>query len=170
MWSGFLIDYYKIRHSILQLRRVNIKIIAENLIQFDKNFGETKEEIIKELAKILDAEGRLKNHDQFLEAVYAREELSTTGVGYQVAIPHGVTDAVDIPSVVFARLENEVDWNSLDDQPVKLVFLIASPKNSDENYHLKVLASLSRRLLDEEFIGNLLRSTDKSFIIESLKV
>ena len=94
------------------------------------------------------------------KAILAREELSTTGIGDGIAIPHGKTSAVKKAALAAAISKNGVDYDSLDGAPAKLFFMIAVPNNSD-NLHLEVLARLSTILMDEKFRANLIDCTDK---------
>jgi len=132
-----------------------INIINQNLIKL-KLDGNSKEEIINELAIKINEEGRLNNLNDYLDEVLRRESLSTTGIGFGVAIPHGKTKAVITPTVAFGRSKHGVEWESLDDQPVYMVFLLAVPEEAASNTHLKILAALSRKLMNEEFRQSLL--------------
>lgn len=144
-----------------------INIINENLIKLDiKN--NNKEEIIKQLAVLIDSENRLNNFDEYVEEVLNRESLTSTGIGFGIAIPHGKCSAVKIPTVAFGRLSEGVEWDSLDDKPVQVIFLLAVPEAAASNEHLKILAALSRKLLDESFRENLLKIDDKEHLMKLL--
>lgn len=97
----------------------------------------------KELNKIGDVEA-------FKAAVLAREGEYSTAVGFGVAIPHGKTDAVLEPFLMFARVK-PMDWKALDGNPIDLIFLIGVPEKDAGTLHLQVLAALSRKLMKEEF-------------------
>lgn len=68
-----------------------------------------------------------------------------------IAIPHGKSNAVKKPSVVFGIKQSGVDWKSLDGTDAKLIFMIAVPKESEGNEHLKILQMLSRKLMDDSY-------------------
>lgn len=125
------------------------ELINESLILLHLN-SNTKEEVIKELAYALEDEHRLNDLDEFVKAVLERESLSSTGVGYGIAIPHAKSKAVKTPSLVFGRHEKGIDYDSLDGEPSDLFFLIAAP-HGGENLHLQTLAKLSRKLMNDEF-------------------
>ena len=91
---------------------------------------------------------------QFRKQVYAREEESTTGIGEGIAIPHGKCDAVKKPGLAAMVIKNGVDFDSLDGEPVTLLFLIAAP-NTKDNVHLDVLSKLSVLMMDENFSDSL---------------
>ena len=98
--------------------------------------------------------GKIKDRDGYAKQVYAREEESTTGIGEGIAIPHGKCDAVSSPGLAAMVVKDGVDFDSLDGEPVSLIFLIAAP-NTKDNVHLDVLSKLSVMLMDEEFTAAL---------------
>lgn len=98
--------------------------------------------------------GKLMDVEQYRAQVYAREEESTTGIGEGIAIPHGKCDAVKTPGLATMVIKNGVDYDSLDGEPVTLLFLIAAP-NTKDNVHLDVLSKLSVMLMDENFTTSL---------------
>ena len=98
--------------------------------------------------------GKINDEEAYRSQVYAREEESTTGIGEGIAIPHGKCDAVSRPGLAAMVIKNGVDFDSLDGEPVTLLFLIAAP-NTKDNVHLDVLSKLSVMLMDEEFTENL---------------
>ena len=88
------------------------------------------------------------------EALAAREKLGSTGFGGGVAIPHAKFPGLAQVTAVFARLAQPVDFQSVDDLPVDLVFMLLSPSDSGA-VHLKALARVSRRLRDKAFLEKL---------------
>ena len=110
----------------------------------------TKEEAINKLVDLMDATGRLSDKEEYKKAVLARESLSTTGIGDNIAIPHAKTTAVKEPGLAAMILTDGIDYDSLDGEPAKLFFLIAAPEG-ENNLHLDVLARLSMMLMDPEF-------------------
>lgn len=142
-------------------------IINESLINLNI-MSATKEEVIRELAKLADAEGRLEDIEAYVKAVLHREEDYSTAVGFGVAIPHGKTNAVKEPFLIFAKV-NQVDWDALDGEPVDLVFMIGVPEESAGSLHLKILAGISRKLMKDEFREGLRASQTEADVIELLK-
>jgi len=103
-----------------------------------------------------------------LKAVFEREEESTTGVGDGIAIPHAKGDFVTKPALISIVFKDGVEFDSLDGEPIKVLFLIAAPKSSGEdNAELEVLSRLSKLLMDSEFVSKLQNSTNAE---EFLKV
>lgn len=108
-----------------------------------------KKAAISELAGTFVAEGVVTNESVYLEAVMKREAESTTGIGFGVAIPHGKSSAVTEPSLAFGRSQAGIQYDSMDGQPVHLMFLIAVPETSNDE-HLRILIKLSRKLMHED--------------------
>ena len=119
-----------------------IEILDVNLIDLELE-ASSKDEVIHQLCSLLYENGRVKDLEKFKEAVYEREQIGETGMGNQIAIPHGLTDQVNKASVAIAKVKNPVEWESLDDQPVRLIFLLAAPTNELEKTHLQMLAQLA---------------------------
>ncbi|MGP6140443.1 MULTISPECIES: PTS sugar transporter subunit IIA [unclassified Jeotgalibaca] len=84
-------------------------------------------------------------------ALEERERLSTTGFGDGLAIPHGKVAGLDMPAVIFMRLEQPVEWEALDDNPVTECFFLMIPASDTTNVHLKLLSKLAYHLADEEY-------------------
>lgn len=110
-----------------------------------------KNECIKLLADAMEKSGILRDKEAYIETVLKREESGTTGVGFGIAIPHGKSSGVGEAGLAFARLKSPVEWESLDEKPVFLVFLIAVPQESAGDQHLRILMNLSKKLIDDEF-------------------
>ncbi|WP_411345915.1 fructose-specific PTS transporter subunit EIIC [Paenibacillus sp. WLX1005] len=118
--------------------------------------GDTRDDIIDELIDVLDSEGILSSKSQFKQAILDREQESSTGIGMNIAIPHGKSDVVKQPRVVFGMKRDGVDWNSADGSDARLIFMIAAPIKGESNAHLKILQMLSRKLMDDSFRERLL--------------
>ncbi|WP_368976233.1 fructose-specific PTS transporter subunit EIIC [Caldifermentibacillus hisashii] len=114
----------------------------------------TKNEVIDEMIASLEKHHVINNADQFKEAILQREEQATTGLGNGIAMPHAKTVAVNEATVLFAKSNKGVDYESLDGEPTYLFFMIAVPDGLYDT-HLQALAALSRSLLDEKFIEGL---------------
>ena len=117
----------------------------------------TKEETIREMVGLMAKGGNISDTDKYMEGVFAREEEGTTGIGEGIAIPHAKNDAVRAPGLAAMVIPNGVDYDSMDGEPVNLVFLIAAP-NTEDNVHLEVLSRLSMLLMDGSFKENLLKA------------
>ena len=113
-----------------------------------------KKQTLEQAVALMAKSGKIADEEAYKKQVFAREEESTTGIGEGIAIPHGKCDAVIKPGLAAMVIPNGVDFESLDDEPVTLLFLIAAP-NTKDNVHLDVLSKLSVMLMDEEFTAKL---------------
>lgn len=125
-----------------------------------------KKDILKKAVELMNKNGNIINKDKYLELVLKREEEGTTGIGEEIAIPHGKGDSISAPGLAAIVIPNGVDFEALDERPVKLLFLIAAP-NTKENVHLEVLSRLSTLLMDEKFRKELIYAQSKD---EFLKI
>lgn len=123
-----------------------------------------KKEAIEQAVKLMAASGNITDIEAYTKQVIAREE-STTGVGEGIAIPHGKCSAVSRPGLAAMIIRDGVDYDSLDGEPVNVLFLIAAP-DSEDNVHLDVLSKLSVLLMDEEFIRKLKAAKDIGEFLE----
>ena len=117
----------------------------------------SKEELISKMVDLMANNGNIINKEEYKRVVLEREKEGTTGIGEGIAIPHGKTDAVSKPGLAAMVVPNGVEFDSLDGQPVKLIFLIAAP-NTKDNVHLDVLSRLSTLLMDTRFREELLNA------------
>ena len=125
-----------------------------------------KKDILKKAVELMNKNGNIIDKDKYLELVLKREEEGTTGIGEEIAIPHGKGDSVSTPGLAAMVIPDGVDFEALDERPVKLLFLIAAP-NTKENVHLEVLSRLSTLLMDEKFRKELINAQSKD---EFLKI
>ncbi|MCY0863824.1 MAG: fructose PTS transporter subunit IIA [Sulfobacillus sp.] len=118
----------------------------------------SRDQVITQLVSTAAAHGRVHAIEPVVQEVMAREQAGSTGFGQGFAIPHGKSDAVQEPTVLFARLASPVDWQALDGQPVQFVFLILVP-NTGSQEHLRMLAILARKLMHPEFVQDIRQAT-----------
>ena len=124
-----------------------------------------KKEALDQVVDLMAKSGKINDVEAYRQRVYAREEESTTGIGEGIAIPHGKCDAVTKPGLAAMVVKDGVDFDSLDGEPVHLIFLIAAP-NTEDNIHLDVLSKLSVLLMDEQFIADLLNAKSVDEFLE----
>ena len=101
----------------------------------------SKNEALDQIVDLMVKSEKINDKEAYRKQVYAREEESTTGIGEGIAIPHGKCDAVTKPGLAAMVVKNGVDFDSLDGEPVTLMFLIAAP-NTEDNIHLDVLSTM----------------------------
>lgn len=116
-----------------------------------------KKEALEKMIGLMNKTGKIKDTDKYKRGVLAREKEGTTGIGEGIAIPHCKSDAVTAPGLAAMVVPDGVDFDSLDGEKVKLIFLIAAPDTKD-NVHLDVLSRLSVLLMDEQFTSRLINA------------
>jgi len=126
----------------------------------------SKKQALQELAaKASELTGQ--NERAVFEVLLQREKLGTTAVGYGVAIPHGKLPKLNRLFGLFARLDRPIDFESLDNQPVDLIFLLLAPEGAGAD-HLKALARVARLLRDPDVMEKLRNSRDAEAIYSVL--
>lgn len=141
-------------------------ILDENII-FPKANYTSKEEVLNGLADLLKKEDYIRDTQEFLQAVYNRENEGVTGIGNLLAIPHGKSESVESPGVAITTLNNKVDWESLDDEGAQIVFLIAIGTENSKD-HLTLLSQIARKLGNDEVNAKLLSAQKKKEIVQIL--
>ena len=124
-----------------------------------KQKAASKKDILKQMVDLMDAGGKISDKALYLQAVEAREEEGTTGVGGGIAIPHGRCSGVKAPGLAAMSIDGGVEYEALDGNPVDLLFLIAAPETSG-NVHLDILSKLATMLMDEKFVKDLKNAKD----------
>ncbi|MGW2630062.1 fructose-specific PTS transporter subunit EIIC [Streptomyces chattanoogensis] len=130
--------------------------------------ADDKEAAIRELAGLAAGTGKVADVAELVRAALAREAQGTTGLGEEIAVPHAKTDAVTAPVVAFARSADGIEWGSLDGTLARLVFLIAVPEAAAGDEHLRILALLSRKLMDTDFRARLQGAEDEAAVLRVL--
>jgi PTS system nitrogen regulatory IIA component len=125
-----------------------------------------KEGVLRELIKLLEKNGYVKDGDKILETVLEREKLGSTGIGQGIAIPHAKTEQINDIVCALGISQNGIDFDSLDGEPVYIVFLVLAPTKSI-GQHLKTLAKIARLLKDKVFRNALRNAKSPS---EALKI
>jgi PTS system nitrogen regulatory IIA component len=116
----------------------------------------SKRQVLQQLADKAAELLNVDTHDVF-ETLIAREKLGSTGLGNGIAIPHGKLAGIEGVSAIFARLDQPIDFDAVDDEPVDLVMMLLAPTGSGAD-HLKALARVARHMRTES-VANQLRST-----------
>ena len=117
---------------------------------------------------ILDQAGAVIDLDKLIKDIKIRESLSTTGIGFKIAIPHAKSKYIKEPAIAFGKSKEGIDYDSMDGRDAKLFFLICMPEDGG-NMHLKALAKLSRNLIHESFRNALENANTKEEVLEVLK-
>lgn len=129
--------------------------------------GKDKQSVITELVDLLDTNGLLLDKNVVLDAVLAREQTRSTGIGSGIAIPHGKCKAVKELVMAIGVADEPIDFGSVDDKPVTTIFLLVSPVDQT-GPHIQALARISRLMLDEQFKQGLEKTTSADEVYELL--
>ena len=126
-----------------------------------------KEDAIRAVGGRLEGAPAVTDFAAFLEDVFERERLCTTGIGNEVAIPHARSEHVKDFVIAFGRCEDGVDFASVSGEAVKLIFLMGTPKDSAVGAYLKTLAHLSHLLQQEAFRQRLLEASTPAEVMDA---
>ncbi len=127
-----------------------------------------KQEIIEEMVDHLYDTKKIKNRDKILKAILDREKVMSTGVGDHVAIPHGKADGVKDIVASLGITASDVDFHSIDNKPVRLIFLLVGPPDKT-GPHLKALSRISRLMHREDFRAKLLASKTAKEVMKNIR-
>jgi fructose-specific phosphotransferase system IIA component len=130
--------------------------------------GISKGEIIDQMIEVISNSPKVLDIEKVRTAIFDREKIMSTGVGNGFAIPHGKTDAVTDVVAAFAVTAKNIDYESLDEQPVRLVFLLVG-KDSMVGPHIKLLSRISRLMNKEDFRAKLLTADSPKAVMEVFK-
>jgi len=139
-------------------------ILTENLVVSGLG-GSSKDDIINAMVDLIGKSQKVQDREKVRQAIFDREKLMSTGVGNGFAIPHGKTDAVTDIVAAFAVTAKPIDYQSLDEKPVRLVFLLVG-KDSMVGPHIKLLSRISRLMNKDQFRNQLLTLHSPREIIE----
>jgi fructose-specific phosphotransferase system IIA component len=142
-------------------------LLTEELV-ITKLQGGSKDDIINAIVDLVATSPKVLDREKVREAVFEREKIMSTGVGDGFAIPHGKTDAVSDIVGAFAVTVEPIDYESLDEKPVRLVFLLVSKANM-VGPHIKLLSKISRLMNKPDFRNKLLEVKTSKEIIEMFK-
>ena len=141
-------------HELLNVKYVLTEFKSEN-----------KNDVINELVDLLKGDERIIDLEEVRKCVFEREEKMSTGVGKGFAIPHGKTNSVTDILAAFGKSETPIEYNSLDGEPVHLVFLLIGKENLVAK-HIKLLSRISRLMNNEEFRKKLVEADSKESILK----
>lgn len=137
-------------------------LLSRNMINFALK-SVTKSEALDEMIEMVYQSGKIKDKELFKKEVMEREKISSTGIGEEIAIPHVKSDNIITPAIAIGISQKGIDYQSYDNKPVKVIFLLIS-NNSDN--HLDVLSTLSTFLMDEQFVKKIINAKKYEDIID----
>lgn len=125
-------------------------MIRKDLVVIDSDALD-QDTVLNDLAQRAFEQGLLSDKESFLAAVKKREAEIPTSVGFEVAIPHGRTDAVKESFVGVMRTKKSFIWDARNNEPVKVIFLLGVPETEGDTTHLRFLSQISKKLMNAEF-------------------
>ena len=141
-------------HELLEIKNILTEFKSEN-----------KNDVINELVDLLKGDERVTDLEEIRKCVFEREEKMSTGVGKGFAIPHGKTNSVTDILAAFGKSETPIEYNSLDGEPVHLVFLLIGKENLLAK-HIKLLSRVSRLMNNEDFRRKLVEASSQDEILK----
>ncbi len=143
-------------NDFLDIKSVAISLLAGN-----------KKALLESMLSLAYNSARIINKDEVKKVVYERERIKSTGIGNGIAIPHARSNSISGATASFAILENPVDYDSIDGNPVSIVFLLLGQDNKVGS-HLRLLSRISRLLKDDDCRKNLMAAKSPDEIIQIL--
>ena len=140
------------------------ELITPSLISCELS-GRTKDDVIGELVNLFASENIIENKDEFIEKIKVREQIESTAIGNGIAIPHARSSSVKKLAVAFGKSKDGVDFDSADEKPVYLFFMIAAPENAHKEY-LQAVAKVARFLKCNGIKEKLLTANSKEDVIK----
>lgn len=128
----------------------------------------TKDEVLRELVDVLAAGGHLADRTDALRVVREREQVLSTGIGHGVALPHGKSDTCSDLAIAAGVTREPVEFDALDQQPVRLVFLLVGPESA-AGPHIKALSRISRLVRRPELRRRLIETEDSEAFLQVLR-
>ncbi|MBI4506747.1 MAG: PTS sugar transporter subunit IIA [Chloroflexi bacterium] len=142
--------------ALLQAGRINLQLTARD-----------KHAALREVAALLNTSQCIANFDAFFKEILERERVSNTALGHDVAIPHARTEQCTEILIAVGRSADGIDFEAKDNQPVRLIFLIGTPKQMVTEY-LRVVGNLARLLRQDDVRQRLLDAPDSTTFIRVL--
>jgi fructose-specific PTS system IIA-like component len=131
-------------------------LLSEELVLLGSS-SQNKEEVIQEIVDAFYIVGRTDDRHELEDALWAREDVYSTGLGYGFATPHCKTEAVSTDSICVLKLNQPINWGSVDSEPVRMIVSIVMREPQNSGSHLQVFSTLARQLMNEEFRDRLFR-------------
>jgi fructose-specific phosphotransferase system IIA component len=135
------------------------EMINENfIIDIQSN---NKKDALEELLDVICQSSTITDPKVFRKAIFKREKLMSTGIGYEIAIPHARHKSIKDFVLALGRKKEGLEYESIDDKPVKLIFMIGASDKQDKDY-IRLLSRLVLRLKNPEFINSLMNAENAS--------
>lgn len=144
------------------------KIIRKENIIFDFE-AKSKEEVLQKIVEILVRNNNILDEKEVFKGYLKREDEGTTGFGKGIAIPHCKSSNIKNPEVIIVSLVKGVNWLALDEKDVNYIIGLAIPEEQSGDMYLSLLGALASKLMEDDFVDNLLKMKDKNILVNYLK-
>ncbi len=128
---------------------------------------ETKEDALKEMIEVLVSSHSINNKEEIIHRVLDREKSVSTGIGYGIAVPHAKNSDIEKIKIVAGVSPNGISFEAIDDEPVYIIFLIASPKNAPDE-HIQTLSAISKLTSYEQIRTDLKNAKNSDEFLQTL--
>lgn len=142
------------------MTEIDLKKVIHKDLMIIPSKSKNKAEVIKELGRLLASNDYVNDAQEFINDVYLREAEGVTGIGQGVAIPHGKSPSVKDTTIAIAVLENEIEWETLDSEPVKVVIMFAVKDIDATTTHILLLQQVAQLLAHDDFLKELVQVTN----------
>ncbi len=147
-------------NEILDLNTIKVNLDVKN-----------KDEALNNLVDVLLEEKYITNKEQFISDIYAREAEGQTGIGNYIAIPHGRSRAAAKVGVAIGLLKKEIEWETLDDNGVKVIILFCVGDDTDgSTNHLRLLSMFARKLGNDDVVERILKAKNENDVMKSFEI
>jgi fructose-specific phosphotransferase system IIA component len=146
--------------------KVSSLVVPERIIDLKSR---TKNEVLRELFRVIEKAPEITDGKDFEQSIIERENVLTTGIGFEIAVPHVQLHSVRNFVMAIGRCEEGIDFDSLDGRPVKLIIMIASSDKQERNEFLKVLGKVVLLFKDDSFRKKVLRASDPEQVMAVIK-
>ncbi|MGY3745711.1 PTS sugar transporter subunit IIA [Vagococcus salmoninarum] len=143
---------------------MNAEVFKKENILFDET-STTQTEAFKEIANFAKERGYVTSAEEYFKGLTGREAEATTGFKDGIAIPHCKNETVIKPGMFLVKFKNDIEWNTLDGQPVKVAFGLTIPQEGAQE-HLKLLSLIARKMIDDEFRNGILSENNPDKLTE----
>lgn len=144
------------------------EVINKNAVQVNMPAND-KVQALTMLADLLYQDGAINDKDGFINDVFHRENEGQTGIGGSIAIPHGKSAYVNHTCIAIGLLERPIPWESLDDNPVKVIILFAVNTKDKNDYFVKMMSQVARMLGKEDVCEQLVSATSVDELLSIFK-
>ncbi|MDZ5757357.1 fructose PTS transporter subunit IIA [Carnobacterium maltaromaticum] len=142
-----------------------MNLLREELIDLESR-ATTQNEAFREIAKIAVKNGYGTDEKAIIASLVERESEGTTGMMDGFSIPHAKCSEISHPAIIILRMKNELEWNSLDGKPIKVIVSLLIPTEEAGTTHLKILAKVAKLLMNSEVKEGLKTTTNKLALID----